>query len=61
MHELVYESITAFVTFALVRYTLPNIVLQLPIDLWKAFVLSTCYALCAYIRKYVSVHFIKKK
>ncbi len=52
MNQLLYDTIVAFVTFAFIRYALPNYILGRDITLWAGFVLSLCYALCAFVRSY---------
>lgn len=53
MDQLMYDTLVAFVTFGFVRYALPNYILGKEITVWAGFVLSFCYALCAFIRSYV--------
>lgn len=57
INEYVLETLIAFLTFASVRYSLPNFILNKEISLWSGFVLSFCYALCAFIRKYARLYF----
>lgn len=58
---MLYDTIVAFFTFAATRYTLPNYILGNPILLWQGFVLATCYAICAFIRKYMSKLYLSGK
>lgn len=57
LNEYISETLIAFFTFASVRYSIPNYILNKEISLWSGFVLSVCYALCAFIRKYARVYF----
>ena len=52
MKELFYDTIVAFIVFAIFRYMLPNYILDKEVTLWTGFVLSSCYALCAFVRSY---------
>lgn len=52
MNHLLYDTIVAFVAFASIRYTLPNYILGKEMTLFTGFVLSLCYALCAFVRAY---------
>lgn len=59
MDKLMFDTIIAFITFGTTRYALPNIVLNKPVLLWNGLVLSFFYALCALIRKYMSIQYDK--
>lgn len=52
MSPMLYDTLVAFVTFGFIRYALPNYILGKEITLWAGFVLSFCYALCAFVRSY---------
>lgn len=54
LNELYFDTIVAFITFGSLRYLLPNYILNRPLSIWAGFVLSFCYALCAYVRKYMN-------
>lgn len=53
-----YDSLVAFITFGIVRYTLPNLVLGKDISLWSGLVLSFFYALSVVIRSYCKTLYI---
>lgn len=55
LNPYLYDFFVAFITFALVRYTLPNMILGKEVSLWSGFVLSLFYAICAFIRSYSKV------
>ncbi len=55
MNSLIFDTIVAFFAFATTRYTLPKFILGQEMSFFACFVLSFCYALCAYIRKYLSI------
>lgn len=56
---LLYDTIVAFVAFASIRYALPNYILGKEMTLFTGFVLSLCYALCAFVRAYAK-RFLKE-
>ena len=58
---LIFDTIIAFFAFATTRYTLPNYILGKDLSLWHCIIYSSCYALCAWLRKYLSLKFKEKK
>ena len=59
--ELIFESFFAFFAYATTRYYLPNTLLDKQMVLHEVFILSSCYALCAFLRKWGRENLINKK
>ena len=57
---LIFDTIIAFFAFAITRYTLPNYILGKDLSVWHCMIYSLCYALCACLRKYMSLKFKEK-
>ena len=52
MDELQFEALFAFIAFATTRYVLPQTILKEPIIMRELLILSACYAICSYLRKW---------
>mgnify|MGYP001846968045 CR=1 len=52
MDQEIYDTVIAFITFASIRYALPNYILGKEVSLYAGFVLSVCYALCSFVRAF---------
>lgn len=55
MNDLLFESIFAIFAFATTRYILPNTLLKRKIYINELIILSICYGLCSFMRKYASI------
>jgi len=52
MNDLQFETMFAIIAFASTRYVLPQTILKRSIVAKEMIVLSLCYGLCAYLRKW---------
>ena len=52
MNDLQFEAMFAIMAFASTRYLLPQTMLKKSIVVKEMIVLSVCYGLCAYLRKW---------
>ena len=52
MEELKFEFIFAVIAFATTRYAIPWSILKKKIDTKELIVLSVCYGLCSYLRRW---------
>jgi hypothetical protein len=53
MNQLAYDTIIAFFTYIIVRYTLPNYILGKEITVYSGLLLSFLYALSTLVRTYM--------
>lgn len=58
--DVIKNAIIAFFAFATTRYMLPNYILKKEINMYNMLILSSCYALCAFLRQYLSAVYNKK-
>jgi hypothetical protein len=52
MNPAIHEGLVAFFVFAIIRYSLPNLILGKEISLWSGFILSFFYTLSVLVRSY---------
>ena len=54
---LLVDTFIAFLSFASIRYLLPNYIIGSGLSVGECFIYSLCYSLCYYVRKYLSEYF----